>query len=74
LLALVDQRLLEASSLVWTSKFNAASAEEACDDIYKVPKLDQGYKKRYQGLLLLTLILTKLRANRLLNIEVTYFT
>ena len=37
------------------------------------PRLDQGSEEVIR-VALLTLVLTKLRANRLLNLEITYFT
>ncbi len=62
----------ESLFLGWTSKFNAPGAEEAYEDNLD-PQLDQGNTEVIR-VALLTLILTKLRANRLLNIDLTYFT
>ena len=62
----------ESLFLGWTSKFNASGAEEGCEDNLD-PRLDQGNEEVIR-VALLTLVLTKLRANRLLNLDITYFT
>ena len=67
----LDQRLLETSSW-WTSQSVRLSAEEACEDNLD-PQLDQGNEEVIRVAMVLTLVLTKLRANRLLNIDLTYF-
>ena len=57
--------------LLFYSLFNENSIL-VCEDNLD-PQLDQGDEEVIR-VTLLTLVLTKLRANRLLNLEITYFT